>query len=68
MMKVKVLRAFYIKGEPHAVGSVLDLDRPLVVELVALGKAEVIADAAPEQAPAADEKPAPKSKAKKGSE
>jgi hypothetical protein len=38
-MKIKVNRAFYFGGEPQPVGAVLEVERPLAIELIALGKA-----------------------------
>lgn len=44
-MKIKVIRAFYVGGVSQPVGSVLDLARQIAIEMIALGKAEAIADA-----------------------
>ena len=52
MVKVRVLRAFYYDKQPHAVGSVVEMPRPIAIESVSARKAEFVRDAVPE--PVAD--------------
>jgi hypothetical protein len=63
-MKIEVTRAFYLHGQPHAVGSVVDVDAALAAELQSLGKAKP----ALLTPPAADEKPAPRRTRKESAE
>jgi hypothetical protein len=44
-MQVKVTRAFLHKGERQEPGTVLDLPDPIGREIVAMGKAELVAGA-----------------------
>lgn len=51
-MEIKVTRAFYLAGQPQAVGAVVDVGILLARELIALGKAEAVVAPPPEAAPA----------------
>jgi len=46
-MKVKVLRAFLVKGEAQPVGKVIDLPDAVAIELRFIGKVETVPDAKP---------------------
>lgn len=45
--KVRVVRAFYWKGEPTKVGDVVEVPEVFAAELVAAKKAERVAEQAP---------------------
>lgn len=62
--RVRVLRAFCIRGERQEAGTVLDVPRYFARELVSVAKAELVTAEA-SQAPAAESAPAPTSKGKK---
>jgi hypothetical protein len=44
LTRIKVTRAFCIQGEPQKVGSVLEVEQRLAVELVSYAKAELSPD------------------------
>ena len=59
-MKVRVLRPFWLNGEPRAIGAVVDVPDALGLEVVYGGKAERVKD--PPAEPAAEKQPAPQPK------
>lgn len=51
MPHVRVKRAFWLHGQVQAVGSVVEVDLPLAIEMQGSGKAEIVAEPVPESHP-----------------